>query len=572
MATGLLVGLLTACSSGGGGERNTLTTVTFGDWSSFDPAYCYDSACGEVLQNTLDTLFFYDGDSPRDLVPQLAAELPTVENGGISEDGRVYRVRLREGAKFSDGSPITPEDVEYSLERMMVYSTDVGPAGLLLEPLLGSAAPVRADGEVGYEAIDKAIEVEGDTVVFTLAKPFAPFLEVLAGYWGSIYSKSAAVEAGDWSGTANDWEEFNNLEQAESKLNGGPLGSGPFTIERYDVGTSVILQRNNNYYKEPAQLERVIILSVNEEGTRIQQLQAGDADMASPNAITPSQLPTVRKIEGVTVEQRPSLSLTAFLMNWNIDGSGTGYLGSGRLDGRGIPANFFSDENVRRGIAYAFDYDAYVNDVLQGNGRQQNTILLEGLPGADESQRYSQDLDRAREAFQAAWNGEVWENGFTLPVFFNSGNTSRQRGLEILKQNLESLNPKFRVEVRELQFSQILSQGAAGKMTLWFAGWGADFADPHSFAQPFYESHGTYAQNIRYSDPAMDRLISEAIASTNQDRRVELYRQIATRGFEEVVMVPLTQSLNTYVTRDNVQGRVMNPMFAGDYFYPISKQ
>ncbi len=554
---------------------DTLVAVTFGDWGTgFDPAYCYDSACGNVLDNTLEGLFSYEGASATELIPRLATEVPTLENGGISEDGLTYTVKLRPDIKFSDGSPITAEDVEYSIERMMVYSTDVGSAGIVLEPLVGSAERIRVGGSIGYDAIDKSVETEGtDTVIFTLAKPFAPFLGIMAGYYGSVYSKADAVSKGDWSGTADDWEQFNNAaEGSTSYATTGTLGSGPFVIERYDVGKTVVLKRNDNYWREPAVLSRVIIQSIPDDTTRIQLMQTGDADMAMRNAFPNALLPTLEAIPGIVIAQQPALALSGFFITHQIDSTGTNYLGSGKLDGNGIPADFFSDSNVRKGFAYAFDYDSFIKDVLQNNGTQQNTVTIQGLLGySDSAPRYSHDPAKAEEFFKAAWDGQVWENGFSFPVFFNSGNTTRQQGLEIMKRSVEALNPKFKIEVRELQFSQILTQSAAHQLTMWMGSWGADFADPHSFAQPFLDANGSYAQDIVYSNPELDKLIAEAVLETDADKRATLYQQIGQMGFDETPEIPVYQPLDTHVEHEWVKGRVINPILSSDYFYLLSK-
>lgn len=571
----VMIGLLTMLASAQMKNPDTLVAVTFGDWGTgFDPAYCYDSACGNVLDNILEPLFSYEGASATEIIPRLAVEVPTLENGGISEDGLTYTVKLRPEATFSDGSPVTAEDVEYSIERMMVYSTDVGSAGILLEPLVGSAELVRLEGSIGYDAIDKSVETEGaDTVIFTLAKPFAPFIGILAGYYGSVYSKADAVSKGDWSGAAEDWQTFNNAaEGSTSYATTGPLGSGPFVIERYDIGKTVALKRNDTYWREPATLSRVIIQSVPDDTTRLQLLQTGDADMAIRSAFPHALLPTLEAIPGVVIEQQPALSLSGFFITHKIDGTGTNYLGSGKLDGQGIPADFFSDINVRKGFAHAFDYDSFIQDVLQNNGTQQNTITIQGLIGyTDSAPRYEHDPAKAEEFFKAAWDGQAWENGFSFPVFFNSGNTTRQQGLEIMKRSVEALNPKFKIDVRELQFSQILTQSSANQLTMWMGSWGADFADPHSFAQPFLDTNGSYARDIVYSNPELDKLIAEAVLETDADKRATLYQQIGQMGFDETPEIPTHQPFDTHVQRDWVKGRVINPILSSDYFYDLSK-
>ncbi|GGJ25405.1 ABC transporter substrate-binding protein [Deinococcus roseus] len=543
-----------------------LTDVEIGDWRTFDPADCYEQGCGEILQNVLETLYFPEGENASKFVPQLAAAMPEVTNGG-----KTYTIKLRKGVKFTNGQPLTADDVVYSIQRSLVLSVDGGPAQLLIEPLLGSTDLIRKGGKIGFDDIAKAIQAKGDdTVVFNLAAPFSAFISILASPYANIYNKDEAVKAGDWSGTAKDWEKFNNPEAGTTMYaKKPPVGTGAFVLERYDVGQNVILKRNDAYWRAPAKLTRVIVQNVSDENTRIKMLEAGDADLAFVNR--PS-IPRVKGSAGVKIIEDTTLSLTAFFMNQKINGQGTNYLGSGKLDGNGIPSNFFSDVNVRKGFAAAMDYDALIKDVLLGAATHPSSVIVKGLLGYSTNlPKYKYDKNLATKYLKAAWKGQVWKNGFTLPVFFNSGNTKRKGALEILKKNLESLNPKFKVEVRELPFSQVIAQGQNSQMTVWAGAWGADYADPHNFAFPFLQSSGNYPTQIGYKNTKLDGLISEAVTSTDSKKRVALYRQIQQIAYNDTPFIPLYQELFPFVQRDWVKGRLINPVFADDYYYTISK-
>ncbi len=543
------------------------------DWTSLDPVACYDLVCGEVLQNTLDNLVFYDGANAGKFVPWLATEVPTKKNGGISPDGKSYTFKLRSGIKFTDGSPLTIQDVEYSIKRMLVASSDDGSVTLLTEALFGDADVVRAGDKPKFslELINQAVVVKGDAIVFNLAKPFAPFLSILALPYMGIYSKADAIKRGEWDGTAATWKKFNNPKLEDSKFaKSPPLGTGPFMLERYDAGKTLALKRNENFWQEKAKLSRVIFEFVKDETTRIQMLKAGDADFAG---VTRAQLGQVAAFDGVkVVDGLPNLGLDFIFMNQKIDGTGTGFLGSATLDGKGIPADFFSDLNLRKGLAASFDYTSFINEVLLGKAFQNNTVLIKGLLGYEEKgPKYKFDKALAAKYFKQAWGGKVWEQGFTVPVFFNSGNTTRQRVLEILKRGVESINPKFKLEVREIQRSELFKLRSSNKITLSVGNWSADYADPHNFAFPFLASSGSFPTIIGYKNATLDMLIDQAVDETDPAKRVKLYKAIQKIGFDEVVHIPLVQTVGYAVSRDWIKGRVYNPMYAGDYFYFISK-
>ena len=553
-------------------SADVLNVVTLPDYATFDPAYCYETSCSAILYNTLEGLVGYAPNSTTQLVPLVAAQVPTAANGGISKDGKTYTFKIRPGAKFTNGQPVTAADVKYSILRFMVYSADVGAAGLLLEPLLGSADLLTKDTKVTFADLDKTVETpDANTIVFKLAKPFGPFLTTMVSF-GFVYDKSEAVKAGDWDGTAATWKNFiGKAEGSTPYAKKPPVGTGPFTLERFDDGTStIVLKRNDTYWRGPSKFSRIIIEGIKEDTTRIQKLQTGDADAAEAGGIPSAQLASVAKIPGVVVEKKPSLTLIALFMTQSINGEGTGYLGSGKLDGQGIPSNFFNDINVRKAFAASMDYKAIVGDILQGNGAQQNTVLIQGLPGYSKQQatyRFNKGL--ATQLFKNAHGGQVWTNGFSLPVFFNRGNSTRQRTLELLKKNIESLNPKFKIDVRELPFSEINAKAAKNQMTVWFSGWQADFPNTHTFAQPFLASAGLYARNINYKNPKADALIDEAVAETNLTKQTSLYRTISQIGFADVPFIATYQAVDSYVHRNNVKINA-NPV-QNSFFYYFSK-
>ncbi len=553
----------------------TLVSLTISDWSSFDPAQCYDTACGEILQNTLETLYFpqpssmdTEASSPKIVnQPLLAAGLPTVTNGG-----KTFTIKLNAAAKFSDGTPVTSADVKYSLMRQMLISADAGAAPLLLEPIMGSAAGIKKDDATAFDKMDKAIQTpNATTVVFNLAKPFAPFVAVLAHPVAAIYSKAAAVKAGAWDGGKTTWQKFSNENLANSVFaNVVPLGSGPFQLQRYDKGSQVILRRNDKYWRAPAKLQTVVIKKVDEPATAVQLLKTGDADQILVGVYPRNVATQFDNLQGVKfIDNVSTLVLSAMYLNFNIQDPAK--LGGGTLSEKGIPANFFSDLNVRKAFAASFDYQGFLRDQLLGKGVINNTAMQTSFPGYNAALKYKFDKVAATNYFKKAWGGKVWTTGFTVPIYWNSGNANRQKAAEIMKRGIESLNPKFHVDVREAQFSQILADAAAHRMTVWMLGWQADYGDPHNFAQPFLASTGNYPQNTGYKNPTVDRLIDQAVATTDAAKRAALYKQIVQIGYNDVAEIPLFQNVSYTAQRDWVKGRVTSPLYSGDIYYYTSK-
>lgn len=108
-------------------DPNTLVDATIGEPDTLDPHLAYDTASGEVIYQVYENLIQYKGSSLNEFEPRLATEVPTVENGLIRDGGKTYVFPIRKGVKFHNGNDLTPEDVEYSFERALLYNPSGGP-------------------------------------------------------------------------------------------------------------------------------------------------------------------------------------------------------------------------------------------------------------------------------------------------------------------------------------------------------------------------------------------------------------------------------------------------------------
>lgn len=557
---------------------DTFTYLSIGDIDSMDPAWSYDTASHLLIANIYEPLLVYKGSgmTPKDLIPHLAERVPTVENGLISKDGLTYTFPIRQGVKFQDGSPLTAEDVRYSLTRFMLMDRDAGPSSLLLEPVLGISS-TRQDGKLIpgiYERLTKAVTVKDRSVVIKLNKPFAPFLTILVSY-GSIVSKSWCAANGQWNGEAGTWQEFNNPKRESSALMEKANGTGPFVLARIDKKTSeMVLERNDNYWRKPASLKRVIIKKVDEFATRKLMLQAGDADsIYGPQMYFPQlqNLDGVELIDGLQNLERSPMVFFSMKMNPVANPN----IGSGKLDGHGIPPDFFSDKDARKAVAYSIDYDAYIRDIVRGKGRQGSSFIPPGLIGYREGAKYSLDLAKATEHFKKAWGGQAWEKGIKFTLLHNTGSAPAQTICQMLKKNLESLNPKFKIDVRGLQWSTFLEMNKAHKLPLHTGAWLADFPDAHNFAFPLLHSNGYFPSQNGYKNPAVDALVDEAVTTLDVKKREKLYHKLQDIFYEDLPFIFIAEGYRYRTHRKWVKGFVFNPIFPdspyGDYYYNISK-
>ncbi|MGP3779088.1 ABC transporter substrate-binding protein [Halanaerobium saccharolyticum] len=575
---------------------DTFTYVTIGDQSTLDPHFAYDTGSSELIYQVYETLIDYEGESVQDFVPLLSTEVPSQENGLVSEDGTEYTFIIREGVEFSNGNALTPEDVKYSFLRGMVSDRSGGPIWMLYEPLFGAGfaglSDVTAD-VVGVEdpkqltdeqaeevlaALDEKITIDGNEVTFHLAAPYPPFLNIVAkgASWGSILDKEWSIEQGAWDGTAAEIADAHDPVKEEDPLFDKMMGTGPFILTEWVNGDNVVFRRNDNYWREPANFKTAIIRNVDEWSTRKLMLLRGDADMI----YAPTQYRAqVESEEGVTVTTGiPVLQNMNMVFNWDITTEGNNYIGSGEMDGDGIPSDFFADEDVRKAFSYSFNYQAFLEQVRMGEAIQLRGPIVDPLLGFDEnSDVYSLDLEKAEEHFRNAFGGELWETGFTMDLVYNSGNDPRKTAADMLKSYIERINPKFNINVRGVQWSTYLDASVRGTLPASFGGWLADFPDPHNFVQPFLDSAGYYAgrRGDTYKEWAeevgINDLISEGISTTDPERREEIYKELQQMSIDHAIDLWIDQPTGSNTRRTWVEGWYPNAMRPGVDFYSMDK-
>ena len=255
------------------------------------------------------------------------------------------------------------------------------------------------------------------------------------------------------------------------------------------------------------------------------------------------------------------------------------YIGSGKLDGNGIPPDFFADVNIRKGFSYAFDWDTYINDVYKGEAVQSLEIPLPGMPGYDaNAPHYTLDLDKATAAFKAstlksADGKSVWDVGFRLQMLYNQGNLNRQTVAEILAANLAQINPKFNVEILGLPWPAYLAAQRASQIPIMTAGWQEDIHDPNDWYQPY--TVGAYGGRQNLPSDLKSQflaLLNQGATLTDPDARTAVYKQVNQLYYDQAVGAPLVLQTSHGYQQNWVSGVVRNPEFPGIYYYPITKK
>jgi peptide/nickel transport system substrate-binding protein len=540
--------------------------MTIGLPETLDPPAAYDNASGEQIDYVYETLIDYDRDKSGDFVGVLATDF--VWNAA----DLTWTFTIREGVKFHEGGDLSPEDVEYSFERGMIYDRLGGPMWMLFEPL--HLAAEYAD--VTFADVDAAIEVDGNNVVFTLADAAYKliFLQTICYVGcGSIVDKEWCIANGEWDGTEADVANHYQQEDGSTYLWSHMNGTGPWKLNAFEQGVQIKMERFDGYWRDPAPFDLIITQLVEEWTTRKQALLAGDVDFVLVDKMY------IPEIEGVAdllkIKDLPELTAVAVFLNQDIEMEGNDYVGSGQLDGNGIPGNFFSDVDVRKGFCYAFDYDTFLEQVMLGEALQVASPIVDGLYGFNpNAQMYTFDLAKAEEHMRAAWGGEVWEKGFKVTLLYNAGNDMRKAVCEILAENLFTMNNKFQITVLPLDWGTgMVPLLRSYRLTSYVCGWGADYPHAHNFAVPFMSSTGTFSKFMGYGSAELDAKLQAALLEPDPEEQLDKYYELQQDWYDDPGGIMLYQASGRRWFTKYIHGFYFNPMISGDAgpLYDMSK-
>jgi peptide/nickel transport system substrate-binding protein len=592
-----------------------LIAKPYGDGpTTVDPCVAYDYASGELISNIYDTLLTFDGEHTDRFLPSLATSW-TVQNinGTISPEGLPwyyrYTFQIRTGVKFQDGSLLTPQDVEYSLERQLVMDVTNGPqwmfyqaffnkdgAGDLVIGDLNNPENVKIIGEI----LDHTVESDNTSVWINIASPSAykPIPQILCQTWSSIMSKQwvnnyviGQLGRPDWNGNWGDYSGWINFHNPATSPLDDPtpimMGTGPFMIESLNyTAEQWTATRFVDYWRGwPADFPRlgsahpagyidhlVVTWAIN-SATAMAMFANGDIDIC---AVPRQNVNDVLNQPGTRcIGPLPSLDVNTLFYNFAISPTSPygPILPAGIFDETGIPGDFFGNTawgiHVRKAFSYAIDYNTVINDAYNGEALHPATDIIPGLVGYDPTVKgYTYNPTAAIAEFKAVPG--LWDTGFNITLVYNTGNILRQSYAELLQASIQSLNPKFHVNIESLSAGYQLAM-IQGQFPTFIVGWMADYPDAHDFALPFYGTNGDFASLQSYSNPAMDALINQGIAEADDAKRALIYGQIQALAIADCPSIPLVQPILRHFESDWVNGWYYNPSHPGIYAYNLWK-
>lgn len=282
-----------------------------------------------AIDKVFEPLLAFDAEG--EIEPWLASEY------SASDDGLVWTFTLRDGVTFSDGSPLTPADVVFSLERHLEIG---GPL-----PLGAPITSVVAEGE--------------DTVVITLSAPYTPFAAELAGFSNGILPA-----------------DLGGVDEATFFKN--PVGTGPFVVDEWTEGGDISFTANDSYWQDgKPYLDEVVYRLVQDDNQLIAQLQAGQVDVI--DSVSSANVATLQSNTSLAVSITPGWQVEELFFN--------------TLD------EHFQDRDVRRAVSYALDREGIVQATSFGTAEVAGSVLPPSIPGYDgDITTLDYDVDAAKAA------------------------------------------------------------------------------------------------------------------------------------------------------------------------------
>ena len=452
------------------GNEKYLVIMGRGDLPTMDPGIKYDAPTKTLYKAVYDSLLKYEG-TPSEIKPWLA------ESWEVSEDGLVYTFHLAKNVKFQNGDPLTAEAVRWTFERTLAMKQ--GPSWTFADFL--KAENVKA--------------LDDYTVEMTLDRPYAAFPTFLPWWW--ILNPKQVLA------NKEDGEFGENGDYGTKWLTTNVAGSGPFTLEREQVGRLWELKRNPNYWKPfTGKLDGIILKRVLENQVMRAALEKGEADIILE--VSADEFDAVSRLPGVETSTAPAL--TAFGLKFNTT------------------SKYLSDINVRKAVAYAYDYDAFIK-IFNGRAALQTSPFNDSIRGkinVDTMPR--QDVAKAKEYLaKSQWP----EGGFKLEYVYVVGfEVERQMGL-VLIDAMKPLN--IDIELAPLTWTNMLKRGSEMDSSPDLM---AVFVtplsnDPDAVAYQYHpESFGRYWGSHWYKDDALIALIEKGRRLVDWNERKPIYEEI----------------------------------------------
>ncbi|HQY30402.1 MAG TPA: ABC transporter substrate-binding protein [Thermomicrobiales bacterium] len=473
---------------------------------TLDPAQMRDLSSVVMFRQIYRGLMFYDENLTP--VPEIAASYT------ISDDGLTYDFVLRDNAVFQDGTPITADDVAFSLTRAVDPDTTKGDVSLLSGPAFLS--DIAGFNDVYQNTADSftGINVKSATeLTITLVRPQATFLMKLAAVPASIVSKAQVTSDSTW------WAK--------------PIGSGPFAVNKWEPDRSLSLDAFDDFYLGEPSLAHISFRLGASALQSFNLYQQGEIDLDS---ISLNDIDRVADPEGPYADQlvvTPLFALSYLALNPNL----------APLD----------DPWVRAALQLIFPREEFAEVAFDGWVNAATSLI----PTQMLAREWATSVPGTSiAAAKAALSKSRYGSGENVPTIRIYG--SGVFASVVLKDVAES-ELGLKIEVLDLQWEDMVTRLSDGNLPAYELYWASDYPDPSGILGALFGT-GRPDNYLGYSNPRVDDLLVQAAAENDVDARAELYEQIDQLFMADNVVIPIYTDVDYTVVSPDVHNLLITPM------------
>ncbi|RYG72172.1 glutathione ABC transporter substrate-binding protein [Lentibacillus lipolyticus] len=483
-------------SDGGSDAPSEITYASTSDAAGLSPIDTNDSVSSNVTYQVYETLFVQN---PETLEPE-----PLLAKSYETPDENTWVIKLKEGITFHDGTPFNAEAVKHTFDQLKDPER-AAPRASLLDPV-------------------SSIEVKDEyTVVLNTEEPYGPMLAALSHTNAAIVSPKA---------------------DKEGNINKKPVGTGPFVFEEWVQGDHITLKRNEDYWRDPAEIETVTFKVVPETSTAISMLETGEVQFI--DKIPSDYIGRVESLSGVEVQKS--------------EGTRVSYLGFN------MEKEPFNELKFRQAVAHGINQEAYVSQ-LNGLGVHNESFIGPKVFGYNEEAKsagYEYDPEKAKQMIK--------ENGYKGQelTLFVANRDNYMKMAEIVESQLTEIG--LNVSIETMEWASFLDTARQGDYEMTFLGWANSTADGSELLYPNLHADNIGSSNyVRYDNSEFNKLVEQSRSSVDQEVRKEKLHEANMLAIKDAPWVVMQHGMVSLAYDKSIEGLTVDPTGMWS-LYPVTRK
>jgi len=482
-------------------NSNTLL-LSDGGPLTLDPAISGDVSSHLYVMQIFSGLVYLDNDLK--IRPDIA------ESWHKSSDGKTFIFNIRKGVNFHDGRALTAGDIKYSWERACNPLTGSHTAAMYLNDIVGAEEVMAGEAtEIsGIQIIDDY------TLSVTIDAPKAYFLSKLAYPTAFVVDKNNVSAGNPW------WQQ--------------PNGTGPFKLGKWEAGQQIILDKNADYYRTPARLEKIVFKIL--AGVSNDLYETGEIDLTEVSR---------NYIDIATDDRGPFSGQLSIFPELSFE-----YIGFNVLKAP------FNDINIRKAFCHSVNTEKIIKVILKDTVKKASGILPPGMPGHDPGiPDFEYDPEKAsRYIEQSRYKTASEIPPVTITISGIGNRIPEQLGAMIADWET---NLGIKVSIRQLETQTFIYNLSDEVDEMFMMGWVADYPDPQNFTDNLFKTGHTFNYG-NYSNREIDNAMDIAAVEQNDNKRLQMYSKIERQIIDDAAVIPLWNGVNYVLVKPYVKDYKLN--------------